>query len=217
MLREDTDATIPLAGLHFDAARLEVRDAHGQLVPLRAQALAVLGCLACQREHVVSRDELMHAVWPNVVVTDGSLTQCINEIRRVLGDSGHHVIQTVPKRGYLLVPDAGAPLPSTAAAGQEQAIGFATSEDGARIAYAVTGAGPTLLRAPHWMTHLEWDWRSLVSGPWLDALSRRFRLVRYVGRNWGLSDHGVASARLERSTADMAAVARGKHTRVSTA
>jgi pimeloyl-ACP methyl ester carboxylesterase len=206
MLREDTDATIPLAGLRFDAARLELRDAHGQLVPLRAQALAVLGCLACQREHVVSRDELMHAVWRNVVVTDGSLTQCINEIRHALGDSGRHVIQTVPKRGYRLVPDAGAPSASTAPAGREQAIGFATSEDGARIAYAVTGAGPTLLRAPHWMTHLEWDWRSLVYGPWIDTLSRRLRLVRYDGRNWGLSDHGVAPATLERSTADMAAV-----------
>jgi pimeloyl-ACP methyl ester carboxylesterase len=67
------------------------------------------------------------------------------------------------------------------------------------------------------MTHLEWDWRSLVYGPWLDALSRRFRLVRYDGRNWGRSDHGVAPAALERSTVDMAAVARGAHTRVSTA
>lgn len=53
MLREDADATIPLAGLRFDAARLELRNAHGQLVSLRTQALAVLGCLACQREHVV--------------------------------------------------------------------------------------------------------------------------------------------------------------------
>ena len=208
MLREDTDATIPLAGLHFDAARLELHDAHGSLVPLRAQALAVLGCLACHREHVVSRDELMRTVWPDVVVTDGSLTQCINEIRRALGDSGHHIVQTVPKRGYRLVTQASAaPRPSTPA-GLEQAIGFAISEDGARIGYAVTGSGPTLLRAPHWMTHLEWDWRSLVYGPWIDTLSRRFRLVRYDGRNWGLSDHGVAPATLERSVADMAAVAK---------
>jgi pimeloyl-ACP methyl ester carboxylesterase/DNA-binding winged helix-turn-helix (wHTH) protein len=207
-----SDAPVTLAGLRFDVERLELQDAAGVPVPLRAQALAVLGCLARQRGHVVSRDELMRMVWPGVVVTDGSLAQCINEIRHALGDAEHRLVQTVPKRGYRLAAQAlesAAPAPesATAPAGFEQSIGFATSTDGARIAYAVTGAGPTLLRAPHWMTHLEWDWRSLVYGPWIRALSAHFRFVRYDGRNWGLSDHGVAPATLERSAADMAAVA----------
>ena len=181
-----------------------MRDGSGAPVALRAQALAVLGCLARQRGHVVTRDELMGAVWRDVVVTDGSLAQCINEIRQVLGDSAHRLVQTVPKRGYRLVADSA---PSAPAHGFEQTIGFATSEDGARIAYAASGAGPGLLRAPHWMTHLEWDWRSLVYGPWIEGLSRRFRFVRYDGRNWGLSDRGVAPATLPVSASDLAAVA----------
>lgn len=208
MPSDATDTTIALAGFTFDAARLELRDPSGTLVKLRAQALAVLHCLASQCEHVVSRDELMRAVWHDVVVTDGSLAQCINEIRRALGDTAHRIVQTVPKRGYRLVTDgAAATAALVTARGFEQEIGFAISDDGARIAYAASGAGPVLLRAPHWMTHLDWDWRSLVYGPWIEGLSQRFRLVRYDGRNWGLSDRGVAPATLQRSTSDMEAVA----------
>lgn len=204
MSSDPTDAAIALAGFTFEATRLELRDATGAPVALRAQALAVLACLARQRGHVVTRDELMRAVWRDVVVTDGSLAQCINEIRHALGDSAHRIVQTVPKRGYRLVADS---TPSAPAQGFEQTIGFATGDDGARIAYAVSGAGPVLLRAPHWMTHLEWDWRSLVYGPWIEGLSRRFRFVRYDGRNWGLSDRGVASTTLQVAASDMAAVA----------
>jgi pimeloyl-ACP methyl ester carboxylesterase len=204
MPSDATNTPLELAGFSFDPARLELLDATGAPVPLRAQALAVLGCLARQRGHVVTRDELMCAVWRDVVVTDGSLAQCINEIRHALSDSAHRLVQTVPKRGYRLVADS---VPSAPAHGFEQTIGFATSDDGARIAYAASGAGPVLLRAPHWMTHIEWDWRSLVYGPWIEGLSRRFRYVRYDCRNWGLSDRGVAPATLQLAASDMAAVA----------
>jgi pimeloyl-ACP methyl ester carboxylesterase/DNA-binding winged helix-turn-helix (wHTH) protein len=201
-----TDAPIALAGFTFEAPRLELLDADGAPVPLRAQALGVLACLVRQRGHVVSRDELMRDVWRDVVVTDGSLAQCINEIRHALGDSAHRIVQTVPKRGYRLDADS-APAAPAAGRGFEQEIGFATSDDGARIAYATSGAGPPLLRAPHWMTHLEWDWRSLVYRPWIEGLSQRFRYVRYDCRNWGLSDRGVAPATLPVAASDLAAVA----------
>jgi pimeloyl-ACP methyl ester carboxylesterase len=206
MPSDPSDATIALAGFTFDSARLELRDASGAIVVLRAQALAVLNCLAREHGHIVSRDELMRTVWRDVVVTDGSLAQCINEIRRALVDTDHQIVQTAPKLGYRLVgASAISDRPSADAFRQE--IGFATSNDGARIAYATSGFGPTLLRAPHWMTHLEWDWQSLVYGPWTKGLSERFRLVRYDGRNWGLSDRGVAPATLSRAVCDMEAVA----------
>lgn len=206
MPNDATDTRIALAGFTFDAERLELRDCSGAPVELRAQALAVLHCLARQRGHVVTRDELMHAVWRDVIVTDGSLAQCVNEIRRALGDTAHRIVQTAPKRGYRLVTDSSATAALATARGFEQEIGFATSGDGARIAYATSGTGPVLLRAPHWMTHLDWDWRSLVYGPWIKGLSERCRLVRYDGRNAGLSDRGVAPATLQRSTSDMEAV-----------
>ncbi|WP_447413032.1 winged helix-turn-helix domain-containing protein, partial [Clostridium perfringens] len=74
------------------------------MIPLRAQSMRVLQALAQRAGEVVSKDELFAAVWGDVHVTDDSLTQCVGEIRRSIGDSGHQVLRTVPKRGYRLVP-----------------------------------------------------------------------------------------------------------------
>ncbi|NBD95119.1 MAG: tetratricopeptide repeat protein [Gammaproteobacteria bacterium] len=68
-------------------------------IQLRPKSFAVLTYLAERPGQLVSKDELMTAIWDGVVVTDGALTQCILDIRRALGDSG--VIRTVPRRGYI--------------------------------------------------------------------------------------------------------------------
>lgn len=74
---------------------------HGiQEVVLRPKAYDVLSHLATNNGRLVSKDELMKAVWPNVIVTDDSLFQCITELRRALQDDGQRVIKTVQRRGY---------------------------------------------------------------------------------------------------------------------
>lgn len=88
-----------------------------------------------------------------------------------------------------------------------QQIRFATSADGARIAYAESGEGIPLVRAGHWMTHLEWDWQTPVWGPFLQALSAGYHLFRYDSRGCGLSDRDVASVELDDFVADLEAVA----------
>ena len=60
----------------------------------------------------------------------------------------------------------------------QQQIRFCTSHDGTRIAYAVSGEGPPLVRAPHWLTHLEYEAQSPIWRPWLAALARGRKLVR---------------------------------------
>jgi pimeloyl-ACP methyl ester carboxylesterase len=192
-----SEPMLDLNGFVLDPTHRELRDASGARVALRVQTMAVLQCLARSVGHVVDKDELMRAVWPEVIVTDDSLVQCIKELRRALHDDEHRIIETEAKRGYRLVTQpAHADAPSVASArarnaGFEQDIRFATSADGTRIAYAVSGDAPVVLvRATHWMTHLEWDWRNAVYGPWVQALSQRYRLVRYDGRGWGLSDRG---------------------------
>ncbi len=52
----------------------------------------------------MSKDEIVGAVWPKVIVTDASLAQCIRDVRGVLGDDGNRFIRTIPRRGYLFVP-----------------------------------------------------------------------------------------------------------------
>ena len=95
----------------LDRAAGELFTAEGQLAGLRKQALDVLVVLGRRAGQVVGKDELMRLVWPNVVVGEGSLTQAIADIRRVLGDSEHRVIRNVARRGYMLASD---PMPAGA-------------------------------------------------------------------------------------------------------
>jgi adenylate cyclase len=97
----------------LDLTAGELRDADGELAGLRKQALDLLLVLARRAGEVVGKDELMAAVWPQVVVGEGSLTQAIADIRRVLGDDEHRLVRNVARRGYMLVP--AAPPPSAAA------------------------------------------------------------------------------------------------------
>jgi pimeloyl-ACP methyl ester carboxylesterase len=61
-------------------------------------------------------------------------------------------------------------------------VQFCASSDGARLAFAVCGDGPPLVRAPHWFTHLEHDWTNPAMRPWVEDLSKRYRLLRFDQR-----------------------------------
>jgi adenylate cyclase len=94
-----------LSGFVLDLRKRELLTAQGEVAGLRKQALDVLMVLGVRAGEVVSRDELMRLVWPDVVVGEGSLAQAIADIRRVLGDSEHRLVRNVARRGYMLVPD----------------------------------------------------------------------------------------------------------------
>ncbi len=74
---------------------------NGQPVPLRPKTFALLVHLADRAGTMVSKQELMAAIWPGLVVTDDSLTQAISELRGALDDRDQKLIKTIPKRGYL--------------------------------------------------------------------------------------------------------------------
>ena len=79
--------------------------AAGRAVKLEPKAMSVLVYLAERPGEVVSRDALLSAVWPGVVVGDDSLTQVVIKLRKALGDAAEKpaYIQTIPKGGYRLV------------------------------------------------------------------------------------------------------------------
>ncbi|CAM3967102.1 winged helix-turn-helix domain-containing tetratricopeptide repeat protein [Phaeobacter inhibens] len=90
-------------GEHFyDPVSNELLDPSGNTVRLRPQSGQVLAVLARHSGTVITKSELFAAVWPNTSVTDDSLTQCISEIRKSLGDSDRKLLRTIPKQGYLL-------------------------------------------------------------------------------------------------------------------
>jgi pimeloyl-ACP methyl ester carboxylesterase len=139
--------------------------------------------------------------------------------RRAIGDNGRdqRLIRTMHGRGFRFVGEAeessgAVPSPNTPArktsamARLEQEIGFCTSSDGVRIAYAVMGEGPTLVKAPNWLTHLEFERDSPVWGHWWEALALTHRVVRFDQRGSGLSDRDVEDVSFEAWLRDLEAV-----------
>ncbi|MEH7866350.1 winged helix-turn-helix domain-containing protein [Rhizobium laguerreae] len=103
MVRSPATATFILndkvvVDLEGETLRLE----NGDAIALRPQAFAVLRHLVQNANRLVSKAELLEAVWGGAAVTDDSLVQCIHEIRRALGDERYAVLATVSRRGYRL-------------------------------------------------------------------------------------------------------------------
>src|SRR5277367_5148853 len=114
---------LEIAGLTLDLRREELRDAAGTLIELRNRSFGVLRYLATNAGRLVTKDELLGANWPGVTVSEDSLTQCISEIRRVLGDAGRNLIRTMPRRGYMIAyPERPSQLPVTGAGGPAVAV-----------------------------------------------------------------------------------------------
>ncbi|SFK70843.1 TolB amino-terminal domain-containing protein [Mesorhizobium albiziae] len=113
--------TITFRGFVFLTKTKELRTVDGKAVNLRSQTAEVLSVLAARPGEIVSKDALMQAVWPDTFVTDDSLTQCIADIRRAVGDDAHVIVETLPKRGYRLNADPFGAADANAAAGAARA------------------------------------------------------------------------------------------------
>ncbi len=186
-----------------DVAQFELRRG-GEVVHVEPQVFDVLVYLIRHRDRVVTKPQLLDDVWGDRFVSESALASRLMAVRRAIGDDGaaQRMVRTVRGRGYQFVADidvldAGAPAEesepplSRPVSGLRQVIRMCTSGDGTRIAYATLGSGPTLVKAANWMTHLDYDWESLVWRHWLEGLARRRRLVRYDERGCGLSDWNV--------------------------
>lgn len=135
-----TAKEIAFGPFRLDAANARLlRD--GRPVALTPKALDVLHHLASRPDRLVTKDELLTAVWPDVIVSDASIKVCVREIREALDDDAKAptYIETVHRRGYRFIakveavggaaaPGAGAKAQSTTladampqAAGQPEA------------------------------------------------------------------------------------------------
>jgi class 3 adenylate cyclase len=86
----------------------------------------------------------------------------------------------------------------------EQQIRFCTTSDGVRIAYAIVGQGPPVVRVLAWFTHLEFEWEWWRHS--LEPLAQDHLVVRYDGRGMGLSDRDVQDFSLDAEVRDLEAV-----------
>lgn len=107
------------AGFRLDQPRAELRRLDGEVIKLRPKTLGLLFLFATNPGRILSKQELMDSVWPNIHVGDDSLFQCIREIRTALGDDRRQLVRLVSGHGYLFEADVSteaavevaAPLP----------------------------------------------------------------------------------------------------------
>lgn len=88
----------------------------------------------------------------------------------------------------------------------QQEIRYCTAPDGVRLAYALLGKGPPIVRAPHWFTHLDHDLNSPIQRHFVLGLAHGHRLLRYDARGNGLSQRDNVDVSFERWVSDLETV-----------
>jgi len=186
-------------------------------IPLTPKAFQILLALVESQGQIVSKEELLHKIWPDTFVEEATLAQNVFTLRKVLKDDRgtSHYIETVPKRGYRFVArvmetvsEALGPVPEErlTAIQPRQEIRFCSTQDGVRIAWASVGSGYPLVKAANWLNHLDYEWESPVWRHWIAELTKHHRFVRYDERGNGLSDRDVKDISLEAWVQDLETV-----------
>ncbi len=189
----------------------------GELVALEPQVFDLLVFLIENRDRVVSKDDLFASVWQGRIMSESTLTSRINSVRTAIGDSGENqkLIRTTARKGFRFIgaisqsSRSGAPPASSellAPAAPQQEVHFCAATDDVRIAYALAGQGPPLVKAANWLNHLEYDWQSPIWSHLLHALARDHRLIRYDARGNGLSDWEVGDFSFDAFVNDLESV-----------
>lgn len=170
----------------------------GLPVHVEPRALALLSYLVEHRDRVVSKEELLTTVWRGEVVTDAALATGLRTVRLAIGDTGsaQRFVRTVHRRGYQFVAPttvtSAEPVATEEMAGPadwaRDVIRFCRTADGTRIAWAVTGAGPPLVRTANWLSQMDLERTIPAFTHWFEGLTRGRRLIRYDDRGYGLSD-----------------------------
>jgi pimeloyl-ACP methyl ester carboxylesterase/DNA-binding CsgD family transcriptional regulator len=87
-----------------------------------------------------------------------------------------------------------------------QRVRYLRTEDGVRLAWAEVGEGPVLVKAGHWLSHLEYELESPAWGHWIRFFGGHFRFLRWDDRGCGLTDRDVDELSFERWVQDVEAV-----------
>ncbi|MDB5599538.1 MAG: transcriptional regulator CadC [Xanthobacteraceae bacterium] len=128
------------AGFELDPQRAELRGPDGEAIKLRPKSYDMLLVFVANAGRVISKTELLEAVWPNVHVGEDSLFQCVREIRVALGDEQRELIKLVSGKGYLFDADVVAGPKQTASAAP-----VASTTAGSAVA-ALPAAAPSIAR-----------------------------------------------------------------------
>ncbi len=141
-----------------------------------------------------------------IMTSDSVHSQIVDKVSVSFTDAGEQHLKNISRPLRCWKWDGKSDETDVLSVPVEQKIQFCTSFDGAEIAYATAGSGPPLVRAPHWMSHLEYDWQSPIWRHTLVELSRENTLIRFDQRANGLSDWDVDEVSFDAFVNDLAAV-----------
>jgi pimeloyl-ACP methyl ester carboxylesterase/DNA-binding winged helix-turn-helix (wHTH) protein len=205
----------------FDSFRLELREhrllRQGAPIPLTGKAFQTLRVLVEARGNLVSKQDLMTAVWPETSVEENNLDRNISTLRKALGEqpNGRPFIETVTRVGYRFLapvtesnsvstPSPAPPAEISPSARQE--IRFCVTPDKVRLAYSTIGAGHPLVKVANCFNHLDFEWESPIWRHWVRDLAGGTCILRYDGRGNGLSTWDVANISFESWVQDLEVV-----------
>jgi pimeloyl-ACP methyl ester carboxylesterase/DNA-binding winged helix-turn-helix (wHTH) protein len=181
-------------------------------IDLPPKAFSVLRYLVERPGRLVSKEELLEGVWPNVHVGSDVLKVSIAEIRKALADQSRdpRFIETAHRRGYRFIgkTEANVPPAPDAEIAEIPKTHYARSGD-VNIAYQVVGEGPLdLVFVMGWVSHLDYFWTEPSFARFLRRLSSFCRLILFDKRGTGLSDRVPETAlpTLEQRMDDVRAV-----------
>jgi DNA-binding winged helix-turn-helix (wHTH) protein/serine/threonine protein kinase len=175
------------AGYEFDELGRELR-VKGKPVDLESKPLDLLLQLLLHAGEVVTKEELLESVWPDVMVVDGSLATAVSKLRKAMGDEDHPAIVTIPRVGYRL----GVPVYcKTVAAASGPELGFKAGD-------AVPGREQWRLSRPMdvsgssevWLTenpktHEQRVFKFAADGSRLKGLKREITVSRFLRESLG--------------------------------
>jgi adenylate cyclase len=95
-------------GFMIDVARGLLLHDNGEEVPLRHKSFTLLRLFVENPGRLLDRDRINQAIWPDVIVNESGITQCVRDIRLALQDDAQTMIRTVPRRGYIFTPKVAA-------------------------------------------------------------------------------------------------------------
>jgi pimeloyl-ACP methyl ester carboxylesterase/DNA-binding winged helix-turn-helix (wHTH) protein len=190
----------------------------GRTIPLTGKAFDTLRVLLERHGKLVSKQELMSAVWPESNVEDNNLDRNISALRKALSDQapGTSFIETVPRVGYrFIAPVTRIPIQAMNRRAEDrepdlpsrQEIRFCVAPDGVRLAYATVGSGYPLVKAADCFNHLDFEWESPIWRHWVRDLAKDQSILRYDLRGSGLSQRDVDDLSFEVWIRDLETVA----------
>ena len=171
----------------FDELRRELR-VKGRVVELEAKPLDILLQLVLHAGEVVTKEELLEAVWPDVMVVDGSLATAVSKLRKAMGDEDHPAIVTVPRVGYRLAVPVYC---KTVAAAAGPDLGFKAGDvvpgrEQWRLSRPMDISGSSeVWLAENPKTHEQRAFKFAADGARLKGLKREITIARFLRESLG--------------------------------